>query len=83
MLTVSIVHIRYFIIPLCPGFNRPSTNDSLRAIEGVTEIWLKQHGDLFLKKISEFCSNNSILMDVVPVVMNSCEEKLVTVSANC
>lgn len=41
-------------------------------------MWLKQHGDLFLKKIAEFCSaNENVSMDMSPVGVKSAEEKLV------
>lgn len=55
--------------------NRPSTLDTLKSIEEVTDVWLDQHGSLFLKRIAEFCANNEdVEMDIQPV---NAEEKLV------
>ena len=52
--------------------------DNLKGIEGVSDVWLANHGKVFLKRIAEFCSNNgNVPMDVPPVVTKPAEEKLV------
>ena len=57
---------------------RPSTLDNLKSIEEVTDIWLGRHGNLFLKRIAEFCANNGdVPMDVSPAVIKPPKEKLV------
>lgn len=56
---------------------RPSTLEALQAIEGVTEVWLKQHGHLFLKRIAEFCSDKSDLLMDVPAVAEEIPEEIV------
>lgn len=66
---------------LCPCvwliMHRPSTYQSLKAIEGVSELWLNQHGSKFLEKIAEFCSSNNLSRDVMPPALQFPEEKLV------
>lgn len=58
---------------------RPSTIKSVEAIEGVSENWLKQHGEAFLKRVTEFCSHKeNISMDVPLVVIKPPEEVLVS-----
>jgi hypothetical protein len=60
---------------------RPSTQENLKSVEEVTDVWLGQHGDLFLKRISEFCAENGgVAMDALPVVTKPAEEKLVTIT---
>ena len=50
--------------------HRPSTDKTLKGVEGVSGIWLKQHGTSFLKKIVEFCSQKEKLpMDMPPMVV--------------
>ncbi len=46
----------------------------------MSEVWLKDYGDPFLKRIVEFCSNNGdIQMDLSRVVTKLIGEKLVNV----
>lgn len=59
---------------------RPSTTESLKAIEGVSENWLKLYGRHFLKQITEFCTDSgNVAMDVPPMITRPAEEKLVRV----
>ena len=64
--------------------HRPSTFHILKNIEEVTDVWLEQHGGLFLKRIAEFCANNGdVEMDIEPVHTKLAVEKLVRLCSSC
>ena len=41
-------------------FHRPLTLESMKSVEGVSEIWLQKYGEKFLQTIGSFCQTKEI-----------------------
>ena len=56
----------FFHISVLPYISRPLTLDSLKSVEGVSDIWLDKYGVKFLEAIDSFCqiSDVDVPMDV-------------------
>ena len=44
----------------CNKSSRPLTLDSLKLVEGVSDIWLDKYGDTFLEAVDSFCQTGDI-----------------------
>ena len=48
------------------SFLRPSSLETMKAVEGVSDVWLQKHGDKFLVTITDFCQRRGgVEMDVL------------------
>ena len=39
---------------------RPQTLESMKTVEGVSEVWLQKYGDKFLETIGNFCGTRDV-----------------------